>query len=283
MLFLEKLITHYQGSVGPKPWNQLKQVKEKLIKNFHFMFKEEDKEFLTKACAYIVADFIDGYVSKEGNYYKLSSTFSKHLYQSDVDFYGKSLVEDMSRRSILVELPYALSIEGREATSFFARFIETDKGVSLVCKAILSGDKVRDVKDLLLANRGLKRSPFCFYTETFSYDEKGFLKLEGKDDNSLFLLKCLIYIFSANPDLSPEKKEPRVLEKKDNVIYFPKKDENPFDIINVGYSFHERHYSVIDTIVDGHFRMQPCGPGRREVKKIWIDSHKRHYGKQKTA
>lgn len=279
MLFLEKLIKEYQGSVGPKPWNQLKQVRKKILRDneIESELRREGENFGLYINTLLMTDFIDGYVEKEGNYYKLATTFSKHLYQSDVDFYGNSLVEDMAKRTILVELPYALRIGELCGTAFFAKFHEVN-GRGVIIFNLMTSEQGSMQVALQEEHLVLKKYIYGFYMDIFFYDEKGSLKLEGKDDNSLFLLKCLIYIFSANPDLSPEKKEPRIIEKKDNVIFFPKKDENPFDITNVGYSFHERHYSVSETAVNGHYRMQPFGPGRKEVKKIWIDTHKRNYG-----
>mgnify|MGYP000533243118 CR=1 FL=1 len=46
----------------------------------------------------------------------------------------------------------------------------------------------------------------------------------------------------------------------------------------VGYDWKKpRVFGVESTTVTGHFRWQPYGPGRTQVKLIWISQHERHF------
>lgn len=96
-----------------------------------------------------------------------------------------------------------------------------------------------------------------------------------------FLMKCLIYIDSGDPDLrharSPRPPETRKV-KKVRQWYKDHANESLIDLIHVGYSFKKPNVYMIDkTLVTGHFRWQPWGHKRAKVKLIWIDQHERVY------
>lgn len=95
-----------------------------------------------------------------------------------------------------------------------------------------------------------------------------------------YLMKCLLYIKSGEPDLTheagyytPTKKPKKLRQQQENFCRF--------DTVNVGYGFHERLYHVDATSVVGHFRWQPYGPERGMVRLIWIDEHARHFNRTK--
>lgn len=92
------------------------------------------------------------------------------------------------------------------------------------------------------------------------------------------LVNSVIYIHSKDPEidlLKPIVKmtphERRVYQIKDLL------NETSLPIKLLNWSFHGRTFNVDSTTVMGHFRWQPCGMGRQEVKLIWIDEHERKY------
>lgn len=100
-----------------------------------------------------------------------------------------------------------------------------------------------------------------------------------------YLLKCLIYIQSGDPDL--RKYRPPKIEsknpKKIRSFYRKHHDNSLIPMILVGYDFKKPVvYQVGETSVTGHFRWQPYGEGRTKVKLIWIDEHLRHYKTEPT-
>lgn len=98
-----------------------------------------------------------------------------------------------------------------------------------------------------------------------------------------FVLKCLVYIDSGNPDLR-EYRAPRT-PKTENVKKlrrWTRQHDNLslLDMTLVGYDFKKpREYQVGETLVTGHFRWQPYGENRSKVKLIWIEPFTRQYGK----
>ena len=91
-----------------------------------------------------------------------------------------------------------------------------------------------------------------------------------------FVAKCMLYINSGEPDLVKEAVT-KPNSKNEKKIRNHWKKNYPFELIRVGYGFHGKTYSVDSTEVSGHFRWQPCGVGRQQLKLIWIDEHIRNY------
>lgn len=89
------------------------------------------------------------------------------------------------------------------------------------------------------------------------------------------LLNAITYISNTNEPLNeeinkfPSKASKQIAQKK---IY----TSLPF--IRVGVNFNlPKQYSVDHSVVSGHYRWQPYGEGREQVKLIYIDPHFRHY------
>jgi hypothetical protein len=56
-----------------------------------------------------------------------------------------------------------------------------------------------------------------------------------------------------------------------------------FPVTLVNWSYGEKLYNVDSTVVQGHFRWQPCGSGRSQVKLTWVREHERHYQNTKVV
>jgi len=112
--------------------------------------------------------------------------------------------------------------------------------------------------------------------------EECLLEIEGKHGLTItpeafnYVVKCLLYIKSGEPDLkqesgyyTPTKKPKKIRRQNENFCRF--------DVTNVGYGFHGRVWHVDSTQVTGHFRWQPYGPGRQQIKLKWIEEHVRNF------
>lgn len=90
------------------------------------------------------------------------------------------------------------------------------------------------------------------------------------------LLKLLVYIKSGDPDLrflSRPKGPGQRREQAKDLGYFYEQD-----VYHVGFDWKKsRIFSVASTKVRSHFRWQPCGPNRENVKLILIDEHNRNF------
>ena len=94
-------------------------------------------------------------------------------------------------------------------------------------------------------------------------------------DTIAFIVKCLLYIKSAKPDLESIWKP--CLTKNPKKVKRHSSNYAPFPIEKVGFGFHGKSTHVDTTSVSGHFRWQRVGPQLMQVKLIWIDEHERHY------
>lgn len=94
-----------------------------------------------------------------------------------------------------------------------------------------------------------------------------------------FILKCLLYIQSGEPDLRHLKSRKHTMnDRKWKQFSTANKNESALDWTLVGYDFKKpKTYSVDQTIVVGHYRWQPYGTGLEKVKLVWIHSHLRTY------
>lgn len=97
----------------------------------------------------------------------------------------------------------------------------------------------------------------------------------------VYALKCLLYINSGQPDLRAYRPPPPPLTQNPKKLRRWEKENADTAMIPmtfVGYDWKKpRVFGVESTVVTGHFRWQPYGPGRAQVKLIWIDQHERHY------
>jgi hypothetical protein len=92
-----------------------------------------------------------------------------------------------------------------------------------------------------------------------------------------YLLKCILYIQSGEPDLSlwkpshkPHNAKAIKRWRRDYLCDLP--------LIRVGFNYKKPVvYSKDQTAVTGHWRWQPYGPERDRVKLIWIKDHIRRF------
>ena len=74
---------------------------------------------------------------------------------------------------------------------------------------------------------------------------------------------------------------PHPLKEKQALLVWVKQNFSTkarLPVFLVGFDWKKnRLYKMSSTDVAGHFRWQPCGPGRSQVKLIWIDDHSREY------
>jgi hypothetical protein len=92
------------------------------------------------------------------------------------------------------------------------------------------------------------------------------------------IFNSIAYVTHANEDLIIEENEFSKKEKKSKI---QKKIYSHSRFIKVGEGFeHIRMMSKDSTSVQGHIRMQPCGPGLSKIKLIWVNEHERNYPKK---
>lgn len=94
-----------------------------------------------------------------------------------------------------------------------------------------------------------------------------------------YLVKCLLYIQSGQPDLRAILVEPKQGKKNVRPKELAHEKAVPaVDFTLVGYDWKkQRKFQTDSTEVRGHWRWQPYGPGLSKVKFIWIDAHERSY------
>lgn len=96
---------------------------------------------------------------------------------------------------------------------------------------------------------------------------------DDQADMLRFGSNLLLYISTGDPDLKSDNK--KGLSKAQIRKYGTRANLLPFKFQKVGYS---TKYKFLDRSVSvrGHFRWQPCGSGRKDVKLIWIDAFNRN-------
>lgn len=94
-----------------------------------------------------------------------------------------------------------------------------------------------------------------------------------------YVVNCLIYIDSGDPDLRFMAKHTDLRASTSggdpgDVIEY----KQPFPVTLVGFN-HKKPpiYYVGEAYVRTHPRWQPCGPGREQVKLVWVKAHMRHF------
>jgi len=92
-----------------------------------------------------------------------------------------------------------------------------------------------------------------------------------------YILKCVLYIHSGDPDLREFRPEPRPHNQK-RLKRWRRENLCKIPLTLVGFDYKKpKEFSVGSTFVDTHLRWQPYGPQRSQVKLIWVRPHERHY------
>lgn len=222
--------------------------------------------------------------------YKIANRFGIHLHKTKLDIPVSTLPTVKERRTFYVQFPEGISftIDGEvfdnvlfdlgpardfgltdlppDAQIYHLHFVpnyaspegDADKRIAPLASLCFSSRASNQLDTVLGAiHRSLKgQDP----------------QLRIPDNIMEFCYKVLLYIYSGDPDLTPVAVSAYRPSKPEKYIRHLE-NHCPFEAINVGYSFHERHRHVDGTVRSGHYRWQPYGPGRTQVKLIWIDEH----------
>jgi len=119
-------------------------------------------------------------------------------------------------------------------------------------------------------SEAIKESAELLESQTLSEDGAGVIK---------YITNIILYLNSGDPDLRDLKK-PKIPKETKNIQKFRRKNrfKSLLDITEVGFNYMKGiQYRVSATAVRGHFRWQPFGPQREQVKLIWIEEHARNF------
>lgn len=245
----------------------------------HLQAKENPEVHPDYHATQIMFSILENVVHSKKVVYMLGEKFGKHLNQTAVDVPCNHLLK--SKKAMCIEFPESVRFE--------------DEAGYYPC-AMLSFGKARNTDDDLLMIAFPINEDFSSYeTAQVDYfympidvrftiqncvdDLEQYLgsRVNEKARKAIaFVAKCILYIESGNPDLVNDV-------RKNPVTTNPRKIRNhwkkycPLDIVRVGYNFHHKVYHTDSTEVSGHFRWQPCGLNRQDIKLIWIKEHTRVY------
>lgn len=226
--------------------------------------------------------------------YKIGREFGEVLLKADLDIKAELFPDIPS--VICVEFPEHIRFHDKQQEDYFhCAYIAIQKQSEQFKPVDRYGHTVFIVVDFVLPcyteNGNLKdeanNTKLCFR----SGDEMLSASMERAQSNSThpincneifeYLLKFLIYLGSGDPDLR-EYRAPRPTTKNQKKLKrWLKEHENQsaVDMTLVGFTWKKpRIYQVGETTVTGHPRWQPWGPGKTQVKLIWIEPHIRRYG-----
>lgn len=219
--------------------------------------------------------------------YIIGSEFFDALTGVDLKLESKYFPKDLG--AVFLQFPKLIRLGHNQFTNgIFTRvFWEQDENESpLLMLAVLVSDRNgRVVRHKPFASSFFKIRPgileevFKTWTKKM-YDQGKVPDLASKINDVIEMAcKLLIYINSGDPDLrelrKPRGPGDRRAQVKEFGHYY---SENVF---HVGFEWKKRRvYSVDGTRVRGHWRWQPCGTGRQQVRLKFIEEHERHYGQK---
>jgi len=256
-----------------RPFENLASVKEKYLRQATL---RNDRALA------LVGGFLQHYIENRNTSYRLVDKFAQQLHKTEIKL-PQSFIK-ITLSPILIEFPFAFKFKSFQLKHAYLSIVSDLKGGFALTLASAQYDKegAWDGASFLSSSITISENKEDIETsleQTTSY----LVDLEG-DDLLTFksfvrlCLKSLIYLYSAEPNLS---REAGATSDKSSAHKLKKfyRHNNPFDVVSVGYGFHGINYSVDSTLVQGFFRWQRFGPGLALVKLIWIDEHERHYNK----
>jgi len=271
-LLFDELISAYlrQNIKAEAVDKQLAGLKEKIIHGTALNLVASEQSGY--ALGYLLQEYLDRKtVGQPSNVYRVAEKFGRHLSKTKISIPSKYLKLPRSGSFLLFEFPFTFQIGSESYLRNTVIGLTPNATGILIIAPIYKGGQwdgsfIECVWPLPEEDILIDDIPQEFTTNT-SFDLKEYL---------LYCLKCIVYTHSAEPDL--ENVTPPKCDKK-NPAKIRKFYKNlcPYDITNLGYSYHGRTYAISETEVSGHFRWQPCGKEKSEVKLIWIDEHTRTY------
>jgi hypothetical protein len=235
-----------------------------------------------------------------GPTYKIAEHFGQNLHEKcKADFKISVLKSCAKPINMIIQFPESVTLHNKKGTEIHNCLMainpEDGAGISFVFppahKKITKDSDLtnfRDDADYYYFTWAAVEDHSLTFAEVFEQHATGLLTSDVTKDLILYAVKCAMYIFSSNPDLTDYKPRPTSHEvprkERDRNRTENAKSHGSFPLSLVGYSWQKpRSYSVGEIVVTGHWRWQPCGPALAFVKLIWIDDHVRNYNKDQTA
>jgi hypothetical protein len=271
---------------------------KKYLKQYQIKTADGKMEYSSEVFAYWAM-----FKAENCQIFKMAREFSEELAKVDLDI--KTSYIPLSKKMVCIEFPehmrfdlggnryarcvYAYVTNEKSTTSegicaeryfemFFPLYDENDK---LTWEVHQFGLPIENLEQTFAEALEL-----CKQRELNSPKIKELLAVPGNSyiwntDLFSFILKSYLYICSGDPDLR-EYRAPKPPEtgkvKKLRLWFRHHENQSLVDMVLVGFNFKKPTvYSVDRTSVVGHFRWQPCGPQRAQVKLIWIEAHERTF------
>jgi len=251
-LIIEDLLNVFNKNWLQDPERELKEVKDSML--------------ASGGINQIVGIALQEVIANRSKFYKFGDTFSKHLNRANLKIPIKCLLKPLNlsekKPVAFFWMDYPLQTNGFKGCIVCV----SDKNLTLVVPAQTEVGIYFVRWVLTYTGETLQEAVDAHNWEDGMADD---IKIEELKNFLSFAVKSIVYINSNEPDLKAEQKiqtkNPTKFRKRMGVEY-------PFDIVTVGYGFH-------GSVVSGHPRLQPCGPGRSEIKLIWIEEHNRNMKK----
>lgn len=291
IIFLEQFIDFFEKRLSDSFYSGLSPQKKLnfIVEYYKTLYYGKEIEELLKQqndvkVNLVYTEFIKRFLSNDSNVYMIADKFGYHLSKTNLDL-PRAVIPMQDEKYYCFEFP-----------------IVFDNGYNDFHKVAVIGlkdisfryDKPEGYSDSItiiapdFENNGNWKGSNSFITlhfnkelNTLEKSVKSAFKIRSHEasvteDFVSYVIKCLLYVESGEPDLQPKYKAPKVKTKAKLRKFF--RDFCPFEVISVGYRFQKEHlYHIESTSVRGHFRWQPWGEGRTKVKLIWIDEHSRNY------
>lgn len=267
-----------------------KDMTDKMIREIlssESLLEEETKEFFANFC------FIKLAYNEGIHLYRLASDFGKKLYDVNMNKITFDHIENCNTSFSYIDFPKEIyfDVHLEEEEKFIiksAYILKSKQGDHNSLMVILPFFNKKEgtyspltITVALLFNKDASIEEQLKLERQKFIDETGELIIDW-DNLIKYCLNTLLYINTGDPDLREYKAPPTPKTKKPKKLrLFHKQHENIslFDVTLVGYNFKkDAVYKIGSTQVVGHFRWQPYGENRNQVKLIWVSEHERNYG-----
>lgn len=228
--------------------------------------------------------FFKVFQQTDGQIYQIAEDFGHALLKAETKVLLKYLKFDETIRCL--EFPKSLAFDMGDGDSCTCVYVGLFGGtfenrpckvIEIVCPLVLADGTKRGHDNIRLVITSDGAILDATVNDTFEVlASKG--RITGISREMVaFIIKCLLYLHSGDPDLRHLRPEPKPRNAKALKKWRRTNVEHP--VILVGFDYKKpKAYSAGEVFVDTHLRWQPYGPGYSQVKLIWVKEHTRHYG-----
>lgn len=245
--------------------------------------KQTNHPFLYMVCA--------GYYNAQKHVYKISKEFGELLKDVNINLNSK-IIDTWEDSSYIIDLPFPFkTYMGNYVWNVFGTIMRKENTIDIMLAAPhynSHGHRIDEIDCPLFSfspeDKRTLQEQIQKYEQIYNDKTKEYNTISLIPGLIKYVINCLLYINSGDPDLRHLKVKPP--HKSRDGKWYAKRELTfaASPTVLVGFNWKKANVRHADeTVVKAHPRWQPCGKNRENVKLILVKEHVRNFKNKEIA